>query len=219
MLLIKPNGILHNQLFAIVLMGVCSVSHTILLAQNNPKNTIVVDASYAYLAKPRNFGATTIGDQRYGYLQAMYLFPLASRIELGPHLGWIEKSYESNSNPNGQEKNTLLREQDFLIGLAWRLNTASIDKKLNVFFQANSDVVLANKREFGMQQVPGTGAILQFRPGIQYRFGKLFSLEAGLGLMQARYIVWGGSSGGLSEFDFNSAIQLQSFFLGATIPL
>lgn len=207
--------------FLLLLLMIFSFS-AVAQKDSTSRNYLVIDASYAYLPNPKVFPQQTLMNQRFGYLQVAYLAKLSARTSVGIHFAWEESSFDRLETVVSSSSLFLERNQQIELGLIYRAHKAFVSNKLFIFFQANSDLVFANKR--GQQngiifKEEGTGFKLQMRPGLQYAIGRNAAIEAGYGLIDSRFMVWSpeGSSGSeaqSNDFNVSMTFNLSSVFVG-----
>lgn len=189
---------------------------------SSARNYLVIDASYAYLPKPRGFPQQTLSNQRFGYLQLAYLAKISARNSVGVHFAWEESGFDMLDADSGATTLFLERKEQFELGLIYRRQKKVLVNDLSLFFQATTNLILANRRgqkDAAEFKEAGTGAKLQMRPGLQYALSSNAAIEAGFGLIDARFMVWDRDGTGRTEtqsndFNLNMNFNLSSVFVG-----
>jgi hypothetical protein len=207
-------------LYLLLMLSVCFD----LTAQKDSasRNYLIIDGSYAYFPNPKKFPQQTLSNQRFGYVQVAYLAKLSAINSVGVHFAWEESSFDMLVADSGASALFLERKQQVELGLIYRRQKRILVNDLSLFFQATSNLVLANRRgqkdavEF---KETGTGVKLQMRPGLQYAINRTTAIEAGFGLIDTRFMVWDRDGTGRTEtqssdFNLNMNFNLSSMFVG-----
>lgn len=210
-------------LYLLLLLSVCFD----LTAQKDSvaRNYLIIDVSYAYFPNPRNFSQQTLSNQRFGYVQLAYLAKLSAINSMGVHFAWEESSFDMLVADSGANALFLERKQQLELGLIYRRQKRILVNDLCLFFQATTNLILANRRgqkdaiEF---KETGTGVKLQMRPGVQYAINRNTAIEAGFGLIDTRFMRWDSDGTGRAESQSNSFnvdmnFNLSSVFVGVKL--
>ncbi len=213
--------------FALLFLILLSSFQVIAQSEKNSDAALVINGSYSYFNKEQQFPERSFTNRRVGYLQLCYIATLNERNLFGMHSAWQESTSDIRTISTAIAALRLERTRFFELGVVYRRQRKFLKEKLLVFAQVNADAVFAKERG----QVAGenytrsgSGARLQFRPGINYVLSKTTALEFGFGRVDVLFMQWpdapgSGFSGTISDFSLNTNFNLSSVFLGLKLNL